>query len=158
LDVGFGVRLGGLGRELGVGLGVGVEAGVVLDALGVAEDALSGGGCTVVILTKQGGVGWCVEEFEVGAELAHEAGESNDGAWVRVLGGVVGLPGVGGLGEVGGGGVDEDLEHGDVVGGVDAHGVGMGLGFDDGEGVSDDGVVFGELIGAGGRGSLKCEG
>jgi hypothetical protein len=147
-----------LGWNLGGGDGIGVEAGVVLGALGVTEDAVGRGGCAIVILTKQGGVRGDVEEFEVGAELAHEAGESNDGAWVRVLGGVVGLPGVGGLGEVGGGGVDEDLEHGDVVGGVDAHGVGMGLGFDDGEGVSDDGVVFGELIGAGGRGSLKCEG
>jgi hypothetical protein len=57
--------------------------------------------------------------------------------------GVFGGPEVRGLGELGGGVADEDLEHGDVVGGVDAHGVWVGLGFDDGEGVSDDGVVFG---------------
>jgi hypothetical protein len=36
---------------------------------------------------------------------------------------------------LGGGVADEDLERGDVVGGVNAHGVGVGLGFDDGEGV-----------------------
>jgi hypothetical protein len=46
--------------------------------------------------------------------------------------GVFGGPEVRGLGELGGGGADEDLEHGDVVGGVDAHGIGVGLGFDDG--------------------------
>jgi hypothetical protein len=70
LHVGLGVGLGGLGRELGVGDGIGVEAGVVLDALGVAEDAFGGWGAdcglrTLVceILTIQGGVPRCVEEF-----------------------------------------------------------------------------------------------
>jgi hypothetical protein len=63
LYVGFGVSLGCLGWELGGGLGIGVEGGVVLDALGVAEDAFGRWGCAVVILTIQGGVPRCVEEF-----------------------------------------------------------------------------------------------
>jgi hypothetical protein len=63
LDVGFGVGQRRLGRELGGGLGIGVEAGVVLDAFGVAENAFRCGGCTRVILTIQGGVPRCVEEF-----------------------------------------------------------------------------------------------
>ncbi len=153
LDVGFGVGLGGLGIELGVGDGIGVEAGVVLGALGVAEDAVGRGGCDVAVLTIQGGQPRCLEEFQGCAVFAHEAGEGEDGVGVRVFGGTgfgrgrtragrpcprggrpcfIGRPEVGGLGELGGGGVDEDLEHGNVVGGVDAHGVGVGLGFDDG--------------------------
>jgi hypothetical protein len=63
LDVGFGVSLGCLRWELRGGLGIGVEAGVVLDALSVAEDAVGRWGCTRVILTIQGGVRRCLEQF-----------------------------------------------------------------------------------------------
>ncbi|GMV94117.1 MAG: hypothetical protein AMXMBFR82_38950 [Candidatus Hydrogenedentota bacterium] len=66
------------------------------------------------------------------SELAHEACEGEDLVRVRSVESIFGCPQVRVLGEVGGGGVDEYLEHGDVVGVVDAHGVGMGLGFDDG--------------------------
>ena len=47
------------------------------------------------------------------------------------------------------------MECGDVVGDVESHGIGMGLGFDDGEGVGEDGVVFGELVGAEGSGRTR---
>ncbi|GMV94118.1 MAG: hypothetical protein AMXMBFR82_38960 [Candidatus Hydrogenedentota bacterium] len=63
LDEGFGVGFGGLGLELGGVDGIGVEAGVVLDALGVAEDAFGSWGCTRGIVTVQGGQPRCVEEF-----------------------------------------------------------------------------------------------
>lgn len=63
VEKGFGVGLGRLGFELDVGDGVGVDVGVVLDALGMAEDAFGCGVGVAVLLTIQGSVGWAVEEF-----------------------------------------------------------------------------------------------
>jgi len=136
LQVGAGVGLRGLGFELGGGDGVGVKAGVVLDALGVAENAFGAGGCEAVFLTIQGGR----EQFQGGAEFAHETDEGDGGVGVRGFGGVgwfgrsrVGNPRS--VGENSSGVADEDLEGGDVVGEVDADRIWVRLGFHDGEGV-----------------------
>lgn len=54
-----------------------------------------------------------------------------------------------------GGGVDEDLEHCDVMSGVDSHGIRMRLSFGDGQCVGDDCVVLHELVRTGGRFSRR---